>query len=336
MTQTASYNNLNQLTNLSGQALSFDANGNLLSDGQRNYTWDAENRLLGITYPGQSGKQTAFVYDGLSRRTAITSTPAGASAVKTSYIWCGSNICQARNATNSPTRGYYAEGESVPATPAQSYYYGPDQIGSVRRVFASAGSAPAYGYDPYGNALQATAPLTDFGYAGMLNNVESGLYLTQYRAYDPVVGRWLSRDPIGENSDPASNLYAYADSAPTMMVDPDGRQAGPYAPPPPSIPGGPWKWSRDPGNDRGGKYIGPNNNEASWDPEGHWDCNDGTGGPRQRYDFRGNPLTKQQAHDPPWFTPRIPPWPRSPVLPIPMPPICTAMPEACGIDPNGT
>jgi hypothetical protein len=48
-----------QLTNLSGQALSFDANGNLLSDGQRNYSWDAENRMVGITYPGQLGKQTA-------------------------------------------------------------------------------------------------------------------------------------------------------------------------------------------------------------------------------------------------------------------------------------
>jgi hypothetical protein len=33
--QTASYNNLNQLTNLSGQSLSYDLNGNLLSDGQR-------------------------------------------------------------------------------------------------------------------------------------------------------------------------------------------------------------------------------------------------------------------------------------------------------------
>jgi YD repeat-containing protein len=36
-TQTAAYNNLNQLTDLSGQALSYDADGNLLSDGQRTY-----------------------------------------------------------------------------------------------------------------------------------------------------------------------------------------------------------------------------------------------------------------------------------------------------------
>lgn len=43
-----------------------------------------------------------------------------------------------------------AEGEFVPGLPAQPYYYGPDQIGSVRRVFASATSAPAYSYDSYG------------------------------------------------------------------------------------------------------------------------------------------------------------------------------------------
>jgi RHS repeat-associated protein len=222
LTQTASYNNLNQLTNLSGQALSFDANGNLLSDGQRNYSWDAENRLVGITYPGQSGKQTAFAYDGLSRRTAITSTPAGGSAVTTSYIWCGSNLCQARNASNSPTRSYYGEGEFVPGTPVQSFYYGPDQIGSVRRVFASASSAPAYGYDPYGNALQATAPLADFNYAGMFYNADSGLYLAQYRAYDPVASRWLSRDPFGEGSYPAANLYIYAGGNPVSYYDPTG------------------------------------------------------------------------------------------------------------------
>jgi YD repeat-containing protein len=106
-TQTATYNTLNQLTNLGGQALTFDAVGNLTSDGQRTYTWDAENRLVGITYPGVAGKQTAFTYDGLGRRTTIASTPpGGGSAVTTSYLWCGSDICQARNAGNSTIRGY--------------------------------------------------------------------------------------------------------------------------------------------------------------------------------------------------------------------------------------
>ena len=222
-TQTATYNTLNQLTNLSGQALTFDAVGNLTSDGRRNYTWDAENRLVGVTYPGAPGKATAFSYDGLSRRTAIASTPTGGgSTVTTSYLWCDDDLCQARNASNSAIRSYYDEGELVPGAPAQPYYYGVDQIGSVRRVFASTSSAPAYGYDPYGTPLQATAPVTDFVYGGMFYNADSGLYLTQYRAYDPVAGRWLSRDPLGEGTDPAGNLYAYVGSDPVSSVDPSG------------------------------------------------------------------------------------------------------------------
>jgi RHS repeat-associated protein len=221
--QTASYNNLNQLTNLSGQTLSYDSNGNLLSDGQRSYSWDAENRLVGISYPGQPGKQTDFAYDGLGRRTAIASTPSGGgSAVTKSYLWCGIRICQARDATNSPTRGYYDEGEFAPGTPASTYYYGADQIGSVRRAFASATNAPAYSYDPYGIPLQGTAFLTDFGYAGMFYNADSGLYLTQYRVYDPVAGRWLSRDPMGELGDPAANLYRFVNGNPITLVDPNG------------------------------------------------------------------------------------------------------------------
>jgi len=78
----------------------------------------------------------------------------------------------------------------------------------VRRVFASTTSASAYGYDAYGVPLQATAPVTDFVYGGMFYNADSGLYLANHRAYDPVSGRWLSRDFLGEPSDPVANLYA--------------------------------------------------------------------------------------------------------------------------------
>ena len=179
----------------------------------------------GCVRPGtvQPGKQTTFAYDGFSRRTAITSTPAGGgSAVTTSYLWCSSRLCQARNAANAPTRGYYAEGEFVPGTPPQSDYYGADQLGSVRRTFVSTTSAPPYSYDPYGNALQTTAPLTDFGYAGMFYNADSGLYLAQYRAYNPAIGRWLSRDPLGERSNQYANLYTYVGNDPVSNIDPSG------------------------------------------------------------------------------------------------------------------
>lgn len=72
--------------------------------------------------------------------------------------------------------------------------------------------------------LQTTAPLTDFTYAGMFTNADSSLDLTQYRAYNPAIGRWLSRDPLGEGSDPAANLYRYAGGNPVSFTDPGGNQ----------------------------------------------------------------------------------------------------------------
>jgi RHS repeat-associated protein len=93
----------------------------------------------------------------------------------------------------------------------------------VRRVFASTTSAQAYRYDPYGVPLQATAPTTDFVYAGMFYNADSGLYLTKYRAFDPFGGRWLSRDPLGETTNAVGNLYPYVDGNPVALIDPDGR-----------------------------------------------------------------------------------------------------------------
>ncbi|MGH7022512.1 MAG: RHS repeat-associated core domain-containing protein [Caulobacteraceae bacterium] len=221
LTQTASYNGLNQLTNLSGQALTFDADGNLTSDGTRTYSWDAENRLVGIAYPGQPGKAITFAYDGLGRRVQISSTPAGGgTAMVTGYVWCGARLCQARNAVGAVTKGY-AEGEYAPGSPSVSAYYAPDQVGSVRRAF-TAESAPSYDNDPYGNALQGTAPVTDFVYAGLFYNADSGLLLATNRVYSPAIGRWLSRDPAGESADPQGNLYAYVGGNPVSGADPSG------------------------------------------------------------------------------------------------------------------
>lgn len=83
------------------------------------------------------------------------------------------------------------EGEFLSGSPERTFYYGTDQVGSVRRAFVSASYAPAYAFDPFGSPLQATTLLTDFGYAGMFSSADSGLSLTFFRAYDTALGRWL-------------------------------------------------------------------------------------------------------------------------------------------------
>jgi len=177
--KAAAYNNLNELTSLAGQPFTYDANGNLASDGQRNYAWDAENRLAAITYAAQPGKQTSFAYDGLGRRTAITTTLSGSPAT-TFYLWCGSRLCQAVDSNGTVARSYFDEGEVVAAAGTE-LYYGPDRLGSVRDVAVAVGGVSAtpqaYDYDPYGNPLQTppSGPLTDFRYAGMFYHADREL-----------------------------------------------------------------------------------------------------------------------------------------------------------------
>ncbi len=70
----------------------YDADGNLLSDGRRNYVWDAENRLIEINWTaaqspmaGYSGKIT-YTYDGLSRRVSRTNSITWTATNTTYYL----------------------------------------------------------------------------------------------------------------------------------------------------------------------------------------------------------------------------------------------------------
>jgi RHS repeat-associated protein len=218
-----SLNALNQIASFNGQGFVYDANGNLLSDGTRTYTWDAENRLLSIGYVAQPTWSTTFRYDGHGRRIAIVTTN-DSGTTETRYLWCGDTICQARDATDTVTRRYYPEGELLPGS-ATPLYYAKDHLGSVRDIQAADGSNGAsFDYDAYGNPIQSSGSAApDVRYAKMFYEQTSGLYLTRYRAYDPQTGRWLSKDPLGNAG--GTNLYAYVNGNPITNIDPLGLDA---------------------------------------------------------------------------------------------------------------
>jgi RHS repeat-associated protein len=70
----------------------------------------------------------------------------------------------------------------------------------------------------YGDSL-----FPDFAFTGHYYHARSGLYLAPYRAYNPTIGRWLSRDPIGERG--GLNLNGYVKNDPINSIDPVGLEA---------------------------------------------------------------------------------------------------------------
>jgi RHS repeat-associated protein len=64
--------------------------------------------------------------------------------------------------------------------------------------------------------------LQPFGFAGGLYEQSTGLTRFGARDYDPITGRWTSKDPIGFAGG-TSNLYAYALEDPINLVDTSGR-----------------------------------------------------------------------------------------------------------------
>jgi RHS repeat-associated protein len=241
-TVSPSLNADNQITSFAGRSFVYDANGNLTDDGQRTYKWDAENRLIEIASKTTPAQASSFVYDGFSRRVA-SFAGAGAAPVAraeelsvvrrpvprpaltrgTVYLWCGDTLCGSKGPGRSG-RSYYPEGEYI-AGVGTSLYYQQDHLGSVRDVVSgpTGSRVAAFDYDPYGNPIQRGGTVTtDFRYAGMFYDQQDDLYLTQYRAYSPSIGRWLSRDPIGIAG--GLNEYTYVENNPASRADSNGKQ----------------------------------------------------------------------------------------------------------------
>ena len=60
-----------------------------------------------------------------------------------------------------------------------------------------------YVYDAFGGTASKSGAMTDdfrFRFSSKYLDDETGLYYYGYRYYDPVTVRWLSRDPIWEES----------------------------------------------------------------------------------------------------------------------------------------
>jgi RHS repeat-associated protein len=116
------------------------------------------------------------------------------------------------------------------------YYYVYNGHGDVvALVDAQGNTAASYAYDAFGQLTSAsesfgsgttwTNPYRYDGQDGVRYDGETGLYWMSVRAYDPALGRFLSRDPLGRA--PlffADQPYVYAGNNPLINVDPSGQR----------------------------------------------------------------------------------------------------------------
>jgi RHS repeat-associated protein len=111
-------------------------------------------------------------------------------------------------------------------------YYFPcyDHNGNIMVYVSESGSVVAhYAYTPFGEVMSASGPMADafrFRFSTKYQDAATGLYYYGYRFYDPVMMRFLNRDPIGE--DGGLNLYGFVGNDPVNRWDYLGMVEGKY------------------------------------------------------------------------------------------------------------
>ena len=140
------------------------------------------------------------VYDAEKRIVKIVETRGGSVTSTKQFVWAGDQLCEERDGTGAVTKRFFSLGEQIAGT---NYYYSRDQIGSVRELTNGSGVVQSqYGYGPWGEVskLAGSGPDSDMQYAGMYIHQPSGLNLAVDRAYSASQGRFISRDPMDDQT----------------------------------------------------------------------------------------------------------------------------------------
>ncbi|WP_436717721.1 RHS repeat-associated core domain-containing protein [Roseiconus lacunae] len=239
-TQNRTHNAAHEILTAASQSIVHDVKGNMTSipavlrpgSDPLGLVWDFDNRLVSADVDNDSTADVSYEWDALGRRVARDD---GTTA--SIYVQNGQQTVAdytSGTAATSPTYNYvYASYIDEPVmrsgTGGNRYYHRTQQY-SVSALTDSSGVVKErYAYDAYGGlsvfdgsgvARTATAEGNRFCYTGREWDEELSLYHYRARMYDPVCGRFCSRDPIGFRG--GANFYAYVGNKPLINADPFG------------------------------------------------------------------------------------------------------------------
>jgi RHS repeat-associated protein len=200
---------------------SYDATGNVTSDGVHSYTYDSENRLVSVD-AGASGQ---YSYDHQNRR-----WKKAVGQATTHYVWQGSQVIAEHNGgTGAILVDYiYSGGRMIAKVEAGvTRYFLSDRL-SVRLMMDASGNVIGrQGHLPYGEDFAESGTQQKQHLTSYEREAESGLDYAINRSYSNSVGRFNQADPYrasGYMTNPQSwNRYAYVHSNPINNTDRLGR-----------------------------------------------------------------------------------------------------------------
>jgi len=166
--------------------------------------------------------QLTYSYDALGRRTSKTVQAVTA----TQYLCDGANAVQENQggAANPILAGLGGDERFARNDVSGRTYFLPDALNSTIGLTDATGALrQQYRYDPYGNAAlsDTTSRFTNpYQYTGREAD-SAGLYYYRARYYSPVMGGFVSEDPITFGGGQLS-FYAYVSGDPMSRIDPFG------------------------------------------------------------------------------------------------------------------
>ena len=227
------------------ERFTYDADGNMTSDGRFTYNWNDENRMVSAS---NAEVVVTYAYDHKGRMIRKDIMRTGSDTVHIEYTWDGWNIITEKFLTpNSSFLIHNLWGLDLDGTPQGTGGVGgllavllPRPLGEGRGeggtvylpcydangnvseyVDSSDGTIAAhYDYSPFGETLVASGPLAStftHRFSTKPWCQATGFCEYQYRKYNPNLGRWMSRDPMGEKG--GVNIYALCGNQVTSNVD---------------------------------------------------------------------------------------------------------------------
>jgi RHS repeat-associated protein len=188
--------------------------------------WDADGKLATVKVGGSTIESNVYDADGtrLVRRDATGTTiylpnqeirKEASTVTGTRYYSLGGTVCASRRASSAITD--------------LTWLFNDHQGTQQLAVNAGTQAVTIRRQTPYGAPRGATTAWANGkGFVGG-DNDPTGLVNIGARRYDPVLGRFISVDPIMNLADPNQwNAYAYANSSPITHSDPTGLEPRPW------------------------------------------------------------------------------------------------------------